>query len=150
MTPTQNAPFKNPCETVEPGDDYHRTTFVTTKKVQHRIDGYRLRKGTLQTTANILIDKLLNELRRSNLSEYDPDRYEVAVANATVRLPDDYYTGSTSPNTEPATETPRGNDGRGVATVARVDTGTPAVAPNPARTPKASKSGKSRKRSRSR
>jgi len=51
------------------------------------MDLQRVKSGTiLQTTINILLKKLCDELERAGITEYAPDAYELAVANCTIVL----------------------------------------------------------------
>lgn len=83
--PNDQSPFKNPYEGIPPAD-VHRTTIEIDRHAHSDLHRCRSRKGTLQTTLNILLSKLTEQLKKHGLTEYDPERYEYAVANATLTL----------------------------------------------------------------
>jgi len=87
----------------------------------------------LQTTINILLAKLDNELTRLNLTSYDTSAFEYAVANATVTLADIVRRSTTKKLTAGLQQVVTkqaivGNDDDGVAGMARQATRPPELA----------------------
>lgn len=72
----------------------------------------RGRAGTIQTTANILLQKAYDELKRNGFT-YDPDAYELAIANCTIILGGTALGVRTGPGNPVAAEAASGNDGPG-------------------------------------
>ena len=115
-------PFTNPYEEL-PDDRTVRTTIVVSTEHKSHIFAMHGRTGTLQTTINILLNKLIESLKQNGYIEqvggkcvagYDPDAYESAVAGATIVL------GVGSANSTPnPREAVGGNVGRGVSGLAR-------------------------------
>lgn len=85
MPPPSN-PFRNPIEGVS-SSDLIRTSIVFSRRTQSAIHKVYTSSGVMQTTANILLDKLANELNRTHLNDYDPSTYKHAIANAFIVLP---------------------------------------------------------------
>ncbi len=119
--------FSNPYDSVPP-TERTRSTLVLPNQVLARIRQVHPKGGIIQTTISILIEKLIYELDRANITDYDPGRYESAVLGARIVLGFTAPTGGgiqrspvTGPATEPgpvvASETSKGNDGRGTIPV---------------------------------
>src|ERR1035441_269997 len=101
--------------------EQHRTTIIKPKRLMARLQSVHPQAGVLQTTINILLFKLENELTRLNLTTYDSATFEYAVANATLVLAGNIHTTGGSSFTEPTTglqhpiadeTTSRNDDGR--------------------------------------
>lgn len=106
--------------------DTLRTSAVYKQETHAFLTGVRGRTGTTQTTANILLEKLANELKRNGITSYDPDAYELAVGACTIVLGLHGSPIERAPSgSEPigASQTPQGNDGRGVERLGRPATG---------------------------
>lgn len=128
--------FYDPADDKKPDGspvDTLRTSAVYKAKTSAFLNGVRGRTGTTQTTANLLLEKLYDELVRNGITEYDPDAYETAVGGCKIVLglhgssADGDATGS-----QPAcpAETAQGNDRRGTVGVGRPAAGTSNVRPN--------------------
>lgn len=106
--------------------DTLRTSAVYKQETHAFLTGVRGRTGTTQTTANILLEKIANELKRNGITSYDPDAYELAVGNCIIILG---LPGSaverTLARSEPTgtVETVSGDDRRGTERVGRATTG---------------------------
>ena len=101
-----------------------RTTIEVFRSRHAYIMGTYGKSGALQTTINILIEKLYDELTKHGIGpSFDVDRYALAIADCTliiggvqrspVAIP---ATGTEHPVT---VETSKGNDGRGTSAVAQ-------------------------------
>jgi len=77
--------FIDPYVNLNP-DQRHRTTIDISGEVKGKISAIRPQRGTLQTTLNILLDKLTHELTNAGITEYNPALYEQAVADSAVVL----------------------------------------------------------------
>lgn len=86
--PAPPSQFLNPYEHISADDMLHRTTIQFSKRAYERIRRVKPQAGVLQTTINILLSKLINELdKRPDLSDsYNPDAYDFAVANCSITL----------------------------------------------------------------
>jgi hypothetical protein len=118
--------FIDPVEVPNPSGklpDVLRTSVEYPRELHGYLYRLRSKAGTTQTTANILLNKLADELKRNNF-EYDPDAYELAVANCTIVL------GGTAAGTPAGPDSARtvkavvGNDGRGTVRLGRKPKGT--------------------------
>jgi len=113
---------------VAPNDPICRTTIEVPRSRHAYIMGTYGKSGALQTTINILIEKLYNELTRNGIGPtFDTDRYAIAVGGCSITL------GEFGPNLQRssiglspdgeqhplACQTPNRNDGRGTATMAQ-------------------------------
>lgn len=79
--------FVNPYDTDRiPEPEQHRTSLTLHRKAWQRLNIVHGRKGTLQTTICIMVDKLLGEMDRVGLNDYDPDRFEELVMDMQVHL----------------------------------------------------------------
>lgn len=77
--------FNDPYEDI---DKWHRTrtTIDVSDEAISAIRSVYPKKGVVQTTINLLIEKLKDELTRCQLKSYDPERYEIAIAQCEIRL----------------------------------------------------------------
>lgn len=75
-----------------------KSTVYFPEKVVARLTRCRPQIGTFQTTIAILVKKLIEQLDANQLNTYDRERYEQAVANATIRLGGDGGTVAISNN----------------------------------------------------
>ncbi len=114
MTTTEPS-FTNPYEGL-PCAQRTRTTIDVATRDKAFLDSLHGRKGTIQTTINILVQKTIHELRRNNITSYDPDAFESAIAGVVVVLGG--RSAPSNPDTHP--ETPPRNDDGGAPGVARV------------------------------
>lgn len=121
-------PFKNPVLTLEE-KELQRSSLVLPARVSSFIHSLHTNRNVVQTTIVLLLEKLTIELKKHGITEYDPDRYESAICGASIIL------GGTTPDEQPHRQAVGGNDGCGVAAVARVDTRAPAQSPDAASTP---------------
>lgn len=122
--------YKNQFADVPPSERC-RTTIELPRKTESTIKKYESKTGVLQTTVSILVTKLTDELTKSNLSDGERDRYQHAVASATLTFPDEYYNkpndGKRVAVAKPAArskrnstkQAPCGNDGQRTAGLAR-------------------------------
>src|SRR5512139_115660 len=76
--------FIDPYDTLPP-EDRIRTTIDIAGNRNAFFKSLHNRKGTLQTTINILLEKLYDELQRIGLRSYDPDAYERTIADCCIR-----------------------------------------------------------------
>lgn len=120
MPNEEQSPFKNPYEGIPPAD-IHRTTIEIDRHAHSDLHRCRSRKGTLQTTLNILLNKLTEQLKKHGLTEYDPERYEYAVANATLTLGvhDSHNNGVRGTVADAGPQAVNRNDGFGTLGMAR-------------------------------
>lgn len=110
-----------------PQDQRARTTIEMPRKTEAQLKQYEPKTGVLQTTISILIQKLSDELTKSNLTAGDRAAFQHAVANATFRLPDNCYPAERSAVVKPTTRPKRnraaqavgGDDGLGATTMAQ-------------------------------
>lgn len=129
-----NELFPDPYATLPP-DFQHRTSIVVDKRVWAAINTCRGHRGTLQTTINVLLNKLHEQLIANDLTSYDPRRYEHAVLDARISL------GGTCGSTEPnggklaRTEAAQVHDGGGTGEVAQPPAGRRHKSANPRRAP---------------
>jgi len=87
-----------------------RTSIVYPASVIAALSALRCRPGTAQTTVNILLIKLTDELKRNGITSYDPEVYERAIADCTIVLGGSVVgTPAGTIGASPA-ETPVGND----------------------------------------
>lgn len=100
-----------------------RTSVIYPAHVVATLAGIRGRPGTVQTTVNILLTKLANELKRIGITSYDPDAYESAVTECTLVLRGPVVIPSTGINSSSPAQTPDGNDRPGTLGVGRKATG---------------------------
>lgn len=121
-----NTNFIDPTDAVKPDGktpiDTLRTSAVYKQETHAFLTGVRGRTGTTQTTANILLEKIANELKRNGITSYDPDAYELAVGNCTIILGLPGSTVERAPARSESlgsVETVSGNDGRGVERLGR-------------------------------
>lgn len=111
-----------------PGQDLaHFTTVKLSGADRAYVLGIHGGRPTIQTTISILFSRFIHELKRNNIGPaYDPAAYESAVGRINISLngaataPATSVSGGTSPNPESHEQTPNRNDGRGVASVARI------------------------------
>lgn len=113
--------FANPYESL-PYEDKVRTTIDVAQRTHGFVLGCRGRVGTLQTSINILLEKLVTALTEHGITSFDPDAYEHAVANCTIVLP--------GRGTLAVAEVSRPDDRRGAEQLARNSAPAPTV-PNP-------------------
>jgi hypothetical protein len=85
------------------------------------------RKGTLQTTINIILVKLTNELKRRNITSYDPDVYESAITGASINL--GVYRSPDADN-QSQDKTNSGNERPGTSGLAQSSSGRPSESPD--------------------
>ena len=109
--------FDNPYESTPPAE-LLRTTIEIDRKAHGRLYRCRSKKGTLQTTLNILLDRLIQQLDKHGINEYDPERYEHAVSNLSINL------GVRGAASNPPAETSHRDVGHGTVPLAREATGT--------------------------
>lgn len=103
---------------------YHRDDFGFLNRVHGR-------KSTIQITTNILLRKLKHELERNNITSYDPDAYERAVAGCTLVLGSADAVPSTRHQSVVSAETADRDDGRRTGIVGRSSAPTPDLPANP-------------------
>lgn len=115
--------FENPYENM-PAEERVRTTIDVSSKTHAFVLGLRGRKGTLQTTINLLLEKLLTTLIEHGITSFDPHEYEHAVANARIVFP------TRDGNAASGNQKPRTNVRRGTRGVAQHSAESPNV-PNP-------------------
>ena len=70
-----------------PRKERHRTTIEVPKRLIARLNAVHPQSGVLQTTINILLKKLDDELTRIGLNTYDTAAFEYSVAGAVLALP---------------------------------------------------------------
>ena len=75
--------FKDPYENL-PERERHRTTIDVGGKDKSFLVSCHNRRGTVQVTLNILMFKLIEQLKANGITEYDPERYEAAVADCAI------------------------------------------------------------------
>jgi hypothetical protein len=106
--------FSNPVNGL-PLDETTRTTLVAKNKVLSRIKQIYNKSGVPNTTINILLDKLCDELDRIKLDTYDPPTYCAAICGARIILGVPAAKLASSRGPEDPHEAPHGNDGRGTS-----------------------------------
>ena len=82
------------------------------------------------TTFGILFTKLINELKRNNITEYDPQRYRTAIGGLTITLgtaPHDPGRAGSPLVIGNAHQSDSRDDGRGIATVSQPAQAAPPV-----------------------
>lgn len=79
--------FLNPYADL-PDSEVHRTTIVCDKNDYAFVMRLHGRKGAFQNTIYVLITRTIEQLKAKGITEYDPIRYERAVAGLTVTLGD--------------------------------------------------------------
>ena len=113
---------------ITPNDPICRTTIEVPRSRHAYIMGTYGKSGALQTTINILIEKLYNELTRNGIGPtFDTDRYAIAVGGCSITLGGYSHnlqrsSIGLSPDGEQHTlacQTADRNDGRGTATMAQ-------------------------------
>jgi hypothetical protein len=77
--------FIDPYEHI-PREKKSRTTIDVAVETRAEISAIYPKKGYLQTTINILLEKLRKELRKNGLNSYAPDEFKYAVGNCTITL----------------------------------------------------------------
>lgn len=89
MPPTpNNNNFRNPFDSCVAENSYRRLNADVDKGVYDFLRSIRLTSGTIQTTVNILLKKLYDELLKRNIrSSADVDAFEHFVTNCTLSLP---------------------------------------------------------------
>jgi hypothetical protein len=88
MTTMNNEPtktFENPVLVVDEVDRT-RTTLVLDNKIKAAIERVHTKHGVINTTINIILQKLVHELERHNITSYDPGTYERAIIDCSVIL----------------------------------------------------------------
>jgi hypothetical protein len=88
--PTPPRP-RNPNGFVDPWEDLvktekTRTTIEVSNRARADLQAVYPKKGVLQITINLLIEKLVNELKRTGLTSYSPEQYERALAGTQLAL----------------------------------------------------------------
>lgn len=68
-----------------------RTTILIPSRTYSDFAKLHPKSGVLQTTICQLIEKLTHELKRVNFTEYDPARYELAIAGCSIQLGGEHY-----------------------------------------------------------
>lgn len=76
--------FRNP---FEGQDEINRTTLKIPNKFCTDLFKVHGITGGMQTTINILLVKLYDELKRNGITDYDPDRYKQCVSGAMLVFP---------------------------------------------------------------
>jgi hypothetical protein len=90
----------------------------TTIRVANHAKSYlrSLHPGSVvQSSANILIDKLIQTLKANGYTDYDPAGFERAISECTIVLGN----GRTTIDSEPRRQTNQSNDRHGATTMAR-------------------------------
>lgn len=100
-----------------------RTSIVYPSHIMSALVSARYRTGTMQTTVNILLTKLADELKRNGNTDYDPDAYEHAVANCTIILGSAVAITAAGPVNASTAKTAGGNDGSRTLGMGRKATG---------------------------
>lgn len=121
-------PFKNPVLSLSP-EDTTRTTITLSNHVISAIGHVHTKAGVVPTTINILLEKLIHELERNGITQYDPGVYELCITKLCIILPvakrPDGSTAGVAGSGESnhAPQTPGGNDGRGTSPVVQSTAG---------------------------
>lgn len=132
-------PFKNPVLTVPPQLQL-RSTLVVKSCVDARIKQIYPKSGVLQTTINLLLDKLCYELDRCELKEFDPGAYERAITGCRIELDCEQRStvaeSATGVGLAQSPEANNGNDGPGAFGLVSDPTRASVVVPDPRCPPK--------------
>jgi hypothetical protein len=143
--------FKDPYEFL-PERERHRTTIDVGGKDKSFLVSCHNRRGTVQVTLNILMSKLIEQLKANGITDYDPERYEsavagchivLAVADRVVTNPNptgDGKAAADNVNNPRPEQTACGNDGRGTVPVACVPQANTPPAPDTNRAPESKRS----------
>lgn len=131
--PLIKPPFRNPVLSV-PQPLQLRSTLVVKSSVDARIKQIYPKSGVLQTTINLLLDKLCYELDKCRLTEFDPGAYERAITGCRIELD----CGERGSVTEPSTsvgpivtpQTDNRDDRPGTLELERNPTESPVVVPD--------------------
>lgn len=75
--------FSNPWKELSK-DALLKTTVDVSRDLISDIVRVHSKQGVLQTTIYLLLTKLVDELKRNDLTEYDPAAYELGVAGCTI------------------------------------------------------------------
>lgn len=120
---TEPKKFENPWVNAEKHGDCHKLNAIVPSSVFLALKSIRLEHGTIQTTVNILIEKLLAELKERNITTYgDRERFEDFVANCSILAEGDCQCQRTTPGPQP-TEPQRSSDGGTMSTACLPDDG---------------------------
>lgn len=128
---TSPIPFTNPYAEIPP-NRVHRTSINIDKNVWSYLHTVHGKSGTLQTTINILLSKLHERLLANNVTSFDPDRVEFAIANASIVLPGD---AAQRPGFERSIQAPSGYDTGGTGRVEQPPAGLHRIATDAAIAP---------------
>lgn len=115
-------PFRNPVLDCKP-EDTTRTTIVLSNRVLAAISNLHTKAGVVGITINLLLEKLVNELERNGIDQYDPGVYELCITRLAIllpvaRRPDGSIAGAPGGGqSNHAAEAPHGNDGQGTGGV---------------------------------
>lgn len=115
--------FQNPWENIVPPDREHRTSLILSGQAYSFISGVHCRKGTLQTTINILLEKAIQLLKDNGITAYDPDAYERTIVNSTLTLPGANVGTTGGSGGDPNGEAAVVHDGRGTQGIPQSDAG---------------------------
>ena len=101
------------------------TTSITTAREDHAfLFSLFPNRSVVQTTLNILLARLVEELKANGFKHYDPERYQHSIARCRIDLNGGASSG-------PSAQAPEGHDGGGVAGVGGKDEGLPDQLPKP-------------------
>jgi hypothetical protein len=88
--PPTMSQFVNPWIS-DPEPDPIRLNAIVPQRIFQRIKQCRLSQGTMQTTINLLLQKLIVELDKRNITDCtDEKAYEELVVNCTMYVPDEH------------------------------------------------------------
>lgn len=121
--------FYDPADDKKPDGspvDTLRTSAIYKQQTAAFLTGVRGRTGTVQTTANLLLEKFADELKRNGITDYDPDAYELAIGKCRIQLGvhgSAVEQPASGPKSTRTAEATGGNERRGTKRVGRTPKG---------------------------
>ena len=78
-------PFENPWVSLAE-TEVTKTSIIASNKSMSELRAVYPKTGVFQLTCAILIEKLINELKRNNISTYAPDTFRMCLTGCTIQL----------------------------------------------------------------